>query len=435
LTDPDSSTASSLTVSVSNAVATDKLLLSAAAKAAAASAGLTITGEGTSALQVVSSNANTLRSVSSYQSVLLGVQYSSTETSGTKTVNVTLTTDGTPVSAIATISLVNTPFAQVLTSTLDSTSSQLVLAGSPSASSFTADLSASLVATDSQRLSVTNLFKATQIDASRVDVSKVTGNMSLLGNSSANVIVGSSGADLIVGGGGKDVLVGGEGADTFLSSLAQLQGANAAVIYGGTATYTASTTTWAAVADAAVDTLQLQGDAGTLSTSDWSKLNGIDVVKVLGSGDFTLNGNPNASSVLQGGTGNDVLISGSNVTTMTGGGGTNTFQFLSLNTTGAVTNTFAALSNQATSAFDAITDLTVGDRIVLPLGLTWQGVKGASFGADAVVGSAWFDATTAAARWCASRSSGNRRCGGRSDGDPAPAARFPAPGWGRGSSG
>jgi len=393
LSDPDSTTANSLTITVTNATITDKLILSAAAKAAATSAGLTITGEGTSVLQVVSSRTDLLRTVSSYQSVLQGVQYSSVETSGTKSINVALMTDNTTSSAVAKIDLTPTPFAQVLTSTIDQASSQLVLAGSPSSTSFTADLSSSLVATASQRLSVTNLFKATQIDASQVDITGVTGSISLLGTTGDNIIVGTTGADLIVGGGGKDVLVGGAGADSFLTTLAQLHGTGT-TIFGGTANYISASSSWAAGADVAVDTLQLQGDKGTLATADWSQLMGIDAVKVVGTGDFTLYANPNGSTALAGGTGNDTLISGGGVTTMTGGGGTNTFQFLTLGTTGAIASSYAALVSQSATAFDAITDLTVGDRIVLPADLTWLGVLSSTSAANAAVGTAWFDTTS-----------------------------------------
>jgi VCBS repeat-containing protein len=373
----------------------DKLVLSDAAKTAAAAAGLLVSGENTATLTITSTTSDQ-RLLANYESVLKGVQVMSAFTTGSRTVDVLLfataaqvTAQTAAASAQVSVSLVSAPFASVseLTSTL-------MLVGSPGASTVSADLASALVATETGRLNVNNIFRAVNIDASAVNRSGMTGltlTGSSAGNTSANTIIGSSGDDVIVGGGvdtaaqptGVDVLVGGAGADVFRVTLAQLaQGPTHLRIYGGAATYDTSAQSWTTGADTATDLIEIQGSTGgTLAASVWGNgtLNGIEGARVVGTGNYVLNGS-DAANILQGGTGADTLIGGLGADTLTGGSGNDRFVFAAADT---------GLVSAGASALDRITDLSVGDVIVLPTGLTWLGARSATTGVNAAL-EAWF---------------------------------------------
>ncbi len=377
----------------------DKLVLSDAAKTAAAAAGLLVSGENTATLTITSTTGDQ-RLLANYESVLKGVQVMSAFTTGSRTVDVLLfatpaqvTAQTAAASAQVSVNLVSAPFASVseLTSTL-------VLVGSPGASTVSADLASAVVATETGRMNVNNIFRAVNIDASAVNRSGMTGltlTGSSAGNTSANTIIGSSGDDLIVGGGvdtavqptGVDVLVGGAGADVFRVTLAQLaQGPVNLRIYGGAATYDATATTtdqrWTAGADTATDLLEIQGSTGgTLNASVWTNgtLTGIEGARVVGTGNYVLNGSA-AGNILQGGTGADTLIGGLGADTLTGGSGNDRFVFAAADT---------GLVSAGASGLDSITDLSVGDVIVLPTGLSWLGARSATTGVNAAL-EAWF---------------------------------------------
>jgi hypothetical protein len=374
----------------------DKLVLSDAAKTAAAAAGLLVSGENTATLTITSTTGDQ-RLLASYESVLKGVQVMSAFTTGSRTVDVLLfataaqvTAQTAAASAQVSVSLVSAPFASVseLTSTL-------MLVGSPGASTVSADLASALVATETGRMNVNNIFRAVNIDASAVNRSGMTGltlTGSSAGNTSANTIIGSSGNDVIVGGGvdtaaqptGVDVLVGGAGADVFRVTLAQLaQGPVNLRIYGGAATYDATAQSWTSGADTATDLLEIQGStSGTLAASVWTNgtLNGIEGARVVGTGSYVLNGS-DAANILQGGTGADTLIGGLGADTLTGGAGNDRFVFAAADT---------GLVSAGAIALDRITDLSVGDVIVLPTGLTWLGARSATTGVNPAM-EAWFN--------------------------------------------
>jgi Ca2+-binding RTX toxin-like protein len=102
------------------------------------------------------------------------------------------------------------------------------------------ELRAACVATGAGRLSVSNLFRAVDIDASLVSAGT---SVVLTGSSSANIITGSVGNDVVAGGGGTDVLIGGDGDDTFRLTLDQIQNVSTGVlnVFGGKATLSGST--------------------------------------------------------------------------------------------------------------------------------------------------------------------------------------------------
>lgn len=400
LSDVDSNRAQQLVVRLAGAQTfaptgfVDKLIANDAAKTAAAAAGLVISGQNTATITITSTTGDQ-RLLSNYESVLKGIQVMSAFTTGTRTVDVLLyATDAQlqsanpAASAQVAVSLVSAPFASVESSTLK-------LVGSPGATTVSADLASALVATETGRLSVNNLFRAVNIDASAVNRTGMVG-LSLTGvstgSTSANTIIGSSGDDVIVGGGvdttaqptGIDVLSGGGGSDVFRVTLAQLaQGPTNLRILGGEGTFDTTTQSWTVVADNATDMLEIQGvNGGTLLASAWTNgtLSGIEGVRVVGAGNYVLNGS-DASDVLVGGAGADTLIGGLGADTLTGGAGNDRFVFAAADT---------GLSSAGASAMDRILDLAVGDVIVLPTGLTWLGVRSATTGVQAGP-EAWFN--------------------------------------------
>jgi VCBS repeat-containing protein len=181
-----------------------------------------------------------------------------------------------------------------------------------------------------------------------------------------------------------DVLVGGAGADIFRVTLAQLaQGPVNLRIYGGAATYDSPDQSWTAGADTASDLLEIQGSTGgTLNASVWTNgtLTGIEGARVVGTGNYVLNGS-DAANILQGGTGADTLIGGLGTDTLTGGASNDRFVFAAADT---------GLVSAGASALDRITDLSVGDVIVLPTGLTWLGAGSATTGVNPAM-EAWFN--------------------------------------------
>ena len=52
--------------------------------------------------------------------------------------------------------------------------------------------------------------------AKNVDASAFSGNLTIVGNLAANVLIAGNGNDILDGGGGADTLTGGTGADTFV---------------------------------------------------------------------------------------------------------------------------------------------------------------------------------------------------------------------------
>ncbi|WP_194943061.1 S-layer family protein [Limnohabitans sp. 2KL-27] len=395
ITDVDSTQFKSITVALNSlANGTGALALSTAGQTALDAAGLIAT---LSDLTLTVSKADgTTASITSFESVLRGVVFTHSvvvaddEISAGRTVTITATDGGNQTVGTTTValSLSKGPFASVLsagtaavTSLTPASNTTLVLALDPSSSNILADLSSSLVATATGRVSVTGLFAAVNIDASGLSssalASSASGATNLVGTTATNVIIGSQYADIISGGGGADKLYGGAGDDTFRMSVADL---NAAQAVGG---------------DSGADTIELMGSGGTLLAADLAKLQSIETLKVIGSSDFTLaltttsvtaidasqrtagafSLNASASSAaitasggaandsLTGGAGNDTLAGGAGHDTLTGGEGVDSL------TGGAGNDVFvfnADSTGSTVGSFDTITDLSVGDFIRLP---------------------------------------------------------------------
>lgn len=407
ITDVDSTQFKSITVALNTlSNGSGALALSTAGQTALDAAGLTATLSGLT-LTVSKADGSTA-AIAAFESVLRGVVFThsasvtSAEITAGRTVTITATDGGnqTVGSTTVALSLSAGPFASVLsggtaavTALTPSANTTLVLALDPSSSSILADLSSSLVATATGRVSVSGLFAAVNIDASGLSSASLaattSGATNLVGTTGANVIIGSQYDDIISGGGGADKLYGGGGNDTFRMSVADL---NAAVIVSGDA---APGVNVALGGTGGTDTLELMGAGGTLLAADLAKLQSIETIKVIGSTDFnlnltatsataidasqrtagvfTLNAGSSTAAItarggaandsLTGGTGNDTLSGGDGNDTLTGGAGVDTL-------TGGAGNdifVFNATSTGSTSGtFDTITDLAVGDFIRLP---------------------------------------------------------------------
>lgn len=399
ITDVDSTQFKSITVTLNTPTSgSGALALSTAGQTALDAAGLTATLSGL-ALTVSKADGSTA-SVTAFESVLRGVVFTHSisvtdaEVAAGRTVTITATDGGNQTVGTTTValSLSKGPFASVLsagttavTNLTPAANTTLVLALDPSSPNILADLSSSLVATATGRVSVSGLFAAVNIDASGLSSSALAastaGATNLVGTTATNVIIGSQYADIISGGGGADKLYGGAGDDTFRMSVADL---NAALAVGG---------------DADTDTLELMGAGGTLLAADLAKLQNMEAIKVIGSSDFnlTLTATPATSTViaidgsqrtagaftlnagsstaaitasggaandsLTGGTGNDTLSGGAGNDTLTGGAGVDSL------TGGAGNDVFVfnvASTGSTSGTFDTITDLAVGDFIRLP---------------------------------------------------------------------
>ena len=395
ITDVDSTQFKSITVALNTlSNGSGALALSAAGQTALDAAGLTATLSGLS-LTVSKADGSTA-AIAAFESVLRGVVFThsatvtSAEITAGRTVTITAIDGGNQTVGSTTVALSMSagPFASVLsggtaavTALTPTANTTLVLALDPSSSSILADLSSSLVATATGRVSVSGLFAAVNIDASGLSSASLaattSGATNLVGTTGANVIIGSQYDDIISGGGGADKLYGGLGNDTFRLSVADL---NAAVTVNG---------------EGGTDTLELMGTGGTLAATDLAKLQGIEAIKVIGSSDFnlaltatsaiaidasqrtagafTLNAATSSAAItasggagndsLTGGAGNDTLLGGAGNDTLTGGAGVDTLS-------GGAGNdvfVFAASDTGTTSGtFDTITDLAVGDFIRLP---------------------------------------------------------------------
>ncbi|WP_170293931.1 calcium-binding protein [Paracoccus limosus] len=125
-----------------------------------------------------------------------------------------------------------------------------------------------------------------------------------------DLIYGLSGLDLIYGGPGNDTIYGGEGRDTISG------GPGDDDLYGGSQ----------------VDTLLIRADQGTyridLSSTQRQDTGqgrdviiGFEVVKAVGTANFWIRGSRGISETLQGGSGNDTLISGGDLDFLQGGAG------------------------------------------------------------------------------------------------------------------
>uniref|UniRef100_UPI0037C0B1AA Ig-like domain-containing protein n=1 Tax=Limnohabitans sp. TaxID=1907725 RepID=UPI0037C0B1AA len=422
LTDVDSTRVKGLTITLkdgeganSTVLDGDRLVVSDAAASAAKAAGITWQGFNKSGERVFDNSVNPVidggpavtlvlsqtASLLSYESFIKGVQLLSLSTEGERAVEYVIetldaaSTTGLaePSTAIVSVSLVAAPFASVglgnnpldtlkLTGTLGTNNGVLV------------DLSSALVASGGQRLSVSgNIFGVTKIDASEAITAGLVLTGASTGEFSANTIIGSMGKDIIIGGGvdkgfvkngqlilasAADILIGEGGSDTFRVTLPQLdQGPDNFKIYGDSASQ-------AGTPDPdSKDMLEIQGTGGgTLKADVWTNgtLTGIEGVRVIGSGNFELNGSGNADE-LEGGTGADTLIGGLGADMLTGGSGNDRFVFAAADT---------GLVSAGASALDRITDLSVGDVIVLPTGLKWLGATDATPGVTAER-KAWFN--------------------------------------------
>jgi VCBS repeat-containing protein len=421
ITDVDSNSFTSLTVALNAAPAggSGALALSSAGQSALDAAGLTATISA-NGLTLTISKASGTGGITSFQSVLDGVVFTHSATVSDaelvgRTVTVTAVDGGgkaiADASLLISLGLSAGPFAFVSSDASLSSSvlglatqpvnkSTLVLSLDPKSSSVIADLSSSLVATASGRVSVNSLFSAANIDATGLNTLTASTAITLIGNASDNVIFGSNYADIIVGGGGADRIYAGTGDDTLRLSVSDI---NASVaIDGGSGT----------------DTIEMLGYGGTLSNADLLKIKGVESFKVTGSSDFALTLNAVAaapansgstvlnidgsartagnltvhaensavalsisggagndalyagtnSDVLSGGAGNDILVGGDGVDTLTGGAGNDTF-------------VFSSSAGNASGSYDTITDLSIGDHVQIlytaGAGVTahWRGVN------------------------------------------------------------
>jgi Ca2+-binding RTX toxin-like protein len=126
------------------------------------------------------------------------------------------------------------------------------------------------------------------------------GNITAIGNTSANVLTGNGGNNTLDGGAGNDTMVGGAGSDTYVVDSAQditTEGANA-----GT------------------DTIQTSLNTFSLATRA-----NIENLSFTGTGVFTGTGNDLANTIV-GGAGNDVLDGGLGADSMDGGLGNDTYR-------------------------------------------------------------------------------------------------------------
>ncbi len=122
-----------------------------------------------------------------------------------------------------------------------------------------------------------------------------TGNLTLTGNSLANVITANSGNDTLVAGTGVDTLVGGADSDTF-------------------------------VVNNTGDVVQAQaGGVNTIQSSvNYTAAANVQNLTGTGAGNLTLTGN-NLADVITANSGNDTLVAGTGVDTLVGGAGSDTF--------------------------------------------------------------------------------------------------------------
>ncbi len=407
LRDPDNSTFKSITLALTTPAAGDtsyagpatgdELGLNAAAQAAVAANGI-------QALFNANKTTLTLNSITpmdlvALETVLRGVTFNHVrqggETlSGARKILVN-GVDANNKAIAATevlVNLANGPLAVVTSATANNVTQYTVaLDGSPSSSRLLVDLAESVVATGSGRLSVKDIFLAQNIDATSLQVTGVS-DISLVGNANANRIVGSAGNDVIQGGGGADVIEAGAGNDTVVSSIAQVMQSSS--ISGGDG----------------VDTLVLTGEGGVIGAGGsniFSKINLLEQLNLAGTSSMNVT-LPAGSSVtaisatsmqgagvvinasaattamtLVGSTQDDILQGGSGKDQLTGGGGADTFVF------------GPTSSSTSPSAFDAITDLVVGDKIRIDVaGLQWTNSTTRS---DTTKPYAWLDASNTAA--------------------------------------
>jgi Ca2+-binding RTX toxin-like protein len=171
------------------------------------------------------------------------------------------------------------------------------------------------------------------------------GKITVVGGSEGNTVnaaaVTGSNEVVLIGGAGTDKLTGGSGNDIFEFSAANLAATDTVVGGGGSDTLSMTTAgTINAGGISGVGTFRLASTAAntlTLTNANFTGVTGGKITVVGGSGGNTVNAAAVTGSdevVLVGGAGNDVLTAEQHAT-MTGGGGADTFMFLTPGTPAA----------------------------------------------------------------------------------------------------
>ena len=189
--------------------------------------------------------------------------------------------------------------------------------------------------------------------------------LTLVGTSSANILLGDAGNDIITGAAAIDTMNGGAGSDVYIMTLTADHAAAEIQDDGSSGTdevrftsTTASTLTLYA-GDTGIETVVIGTGTGAQGTADTTGTSALNVNAALVTNGLAITGNAGANTItgsafadtVNGGAGNDTIDSGSGRDTLTGGGGVDKFIF---STTVGATN------------IDVITDFTPGsDKIVL----------------------------------------------------------------------
>ncbi len=146
------------------------------------------------------------------------------------------------------------------------------------------------------------------------------------GGDSGDTLDGGAGADSLDGGGGDDALDGGDGADTMDggdgSDTYQVNDAGDSVVdLGASGTDIVQSTVSFAMPDG-IERLKLMG-TGTIDGTGNGGANSI-----IGNGKANLLSGGDGRDVLNGGNGNDTLVGGTGLDSLRGGGGADSFRFL-----------------------------------------------------------------------------------------------------------
>ena len=322
LSDVDSATIGSLTVTLTGET-TDRLVLSESAKALLKANAMSMTSRATDTGFELAFSSVAATQV--YEGLLQGLLYTSSAGAGSNRSVSIRVVDASDASAsvISSVTLIQAanPFAAIAAGT-----KTLVLSGSDVSGDVRIDMPAAMIMANASKLSVAGdaIFTAKHIDGS--DASGV--NLTILGTSQDNLITTGVGADVIYGGGGTDTINAGAGNDRIMYQASS-------IIDGG----------------ADVDTLMVTSD---FNLSAHSKITNVEVLSALNAvNGVTLSGTAVAETII-GSDYADTLILGAGDTGL-GGKGKDTFDVTASGALNGGSNT-------------AITDISIGDRILLTEG-------------------------------------------------------------------